>query len=115
MPTFIGRTTQHHHPKATSFKHLKSKAQSDMREMKAQWWQRKATEVQQYADSHNWSELFSSVRPVCGASSTGSPPSAFSRWIDLDQGPARTELILLAQAVQGMWNLLQNFLYYDNG
>ena len=38
--------------KKDKFKHLQSKVQLELRKMQDLWWQRKAEEIQHYADTH---------------------------------------------------------------
>ena len=45
--------------KKDRYKHLKKQAQRKLREMKDAWWDRKAEEVQVYADTHNSKKFFS--------------------------------------------------------
>jgi exonuclease III len=60
--------------KADKFKHLRSKAQKEIREMKDKWWDQKADEVQRFADSHNSKQFFNSLKAVYGPSRSGSTP-----------------------------------------
>ena len=55
-------------------KHLKKQAQRKLREMKDTWWDRKAKEVQMYADTHNSRKFFSALKAVYGPSKPGSTP-----------------------------------------
>ena len=71
--TFI--TWQNDHSsqaKKDRYKHLKKQAQRKLREMKDAWWDRKAEEVQMYADTHNSKKFFSALKAVYGPSKPGS-------------------------------------------
>ena len=56
------------------YKYLKKQAQRKLREMKDAWWDRKAEEVQMYADTHNSKTFFSALKAVYGPSKPGSTP-----------------------------------------
>ena len=60
--------------KKDRYKHLKKQAQRKLREMKDAWWDRKAEEVQMYADTHNSKKFFSALKAVYGPSKPGSTP-----------------------------------------
>ena len=60
--------------KKDQYKHLKKQAQRKLREMKDAWWDRKAEEVQMYADTHNSKKFFSALKAVYGPSKSGSTP-----------------------------------------
>ena len=60
--------------KADRFRTLKVRAQRQLREMKEKWWDNKAEEVQQCADSHNSKKFFSALKTVYGPSKSGSTP-----------------------------------------
>ena len=60
--------------KKDQYKHLKKQAQRKLREMKDAWWDRKAEEVQMYADTHNSKKFFSALKAVYGPSKPGSTP-----------------------------------------
>ena len=48
------------------YKHLQRQAQAALRKMQNDWWERKAKEVQQYADTKNSKMFFSSIKEVYG-------------------------------------------------
>lgn len=56
------------------YKDLKAKAQRELRNMQNQWWERKADEVQLYADSNNSKMLFSAIKAIYGPSASGTAP-----------------------------------------
>ena len=60
--------------KKDRYKHLKKQAQRKLREMKDAWWDRKAEEVQMYADTHNSKKFISALKAVYGPSKPGSTP-----------------------------------------
>ena len=60
--------------KKDRYKHLKKQAQRKLREMKDAWWDRKAEEVQMYADTHNSKKFFSALKTAYGPSKPGSTP-----------------------------------------
>ena len=60
--------------KKDRYKHLKKQAQRKLREMKDTWWDRKAEEVQMYADTHNSKKFFIALKAVYGPSKPGSTP-----------------------------------------
>ena len=60
--------------KKERFRALQAQVQRDLREMQDSWWNRKAEEVQQYADTHNARMFFSSLKAIYGPTpSTCSP------------------------------------------
>ena len=56
------------------FKHLRSKVQTELRQMKDKWWEAKAAELQQYADEHNSKKFFAGLKTVYGPSSNAMAP-----------------------------------------
>ena len=65
------------HPNCSSrhdrYKDCKARAQQELRNMQNQWWERKADEVQLYADSNNSKMLFSAIKAIFGPSASGQP------------------------------------------
>ena len=60
--------------KKDKFKHLQSKVQLELRKMQDLWWQRKAEEIQHYADTHNTRKFFNALKMVYGPSQSGCSP-----------------------------------------
>ena len=60
--------------KKDCFKHLQSKAQRELRAMQDSWWDRKADEVQRYADLNYSKEFFSSLKAVYGPQRPSTTP-----------------------------------------
>ena len=52
--------------KRDKFKHLQRQAQTSLRKMQDEWWERKADEVQRYADTQNSKLFFSAIKEVYG-------------------------------------------------
>lgn len=55
-------------------KHLRSKVQTELRQMKDKWWEAKAAELQQHADEHNSKKFFAGLKDVYGPSSNAMAP-----------------------------------------
>ena len=53
-------------------KHLKEQAQTKLRERTDTWWDRKAEEVQMYADTHNSKQFVCALKAVYRPSKSGS-------------------------------------------
>jgi exonuclease III len=67
------------HDKTSSAKHvrlklLRSKVQTELRQMKDKWWEAKAAEFQQHADEHNSKKFFDGLKAVYGPSSNAMAP-----------------------------------------
>ena len=66
------------HPNCSSrrdrYNDCKARAQRELRSMQNQWWERKADEVQLYADSNNSKMLFSAIKTIYGPSASGTAP-----------------------------------------
>uniref|UniRef100_K7EX84 Uncharacterized protein n=1 Tax=Pelodiscus sinensis TaxID=13735 RepID=K7EX84_PELSI len=60
--------------KTDRFKSLQAQTQQEIRKMHYKWWEKKADEVQHYADSNNPREFFSSIKSVFGPSKSGFAP-----------------------------------------
>ncbi|XP_048577995.1 craniofacial development protein 2-like [Nematostella vectensis] len=60
--------------KKDRFKSLQYLAQQEIRTMRDQWWEKKAEEIQGFADSNNSKHFFSSFKTVYGPSKSGSAP-----------------------------------------
>ncbi|KAL8610932.1 hypothetical protein ACOMHN_042549 [Nucella lapillus] len=50
--------------KRNHFKHLQHRAQTDLRRMQVEWWNKKADDVQLYADTKNSRMIFSALKAV---------------------------------------------------
>ena len=60
--------------KKDKFKSLQAKVQLELREMQDKWWNAKAEEVQQAADSHNAKLFFSALKTIYGPTPSGCSP-----------------------------------------
>ena len=54
--------------------HLRSKVQTELRQMKDKWWKAKAAELQQHADEHNSKKFFDGLKAVYSPSSNAMAP-----------------------------------------
>ena len=64
-----GSASKHDH-----LKHLRSKAQAELRLIKDKWWEAKAAELQQHADQHNSKQFYAGLKTVYGPSSNAIAP-----------------------------------------
>ena len=67
------------HDKDSQAKHdrlrdIKGKVQTELRQMKDNWWESKAAELQQYADEHNSKKFFAGLKEVYGPTSNAMAP-----------------------------------------
>ena len=53
------------------FKDLYSRVWTELRKMQDLWWQKKAEEVQHYADTHITKQFFNAIKTVYGPSRSG--------------------------------------------
>ena len=61
-------------PKKNRFKSLQATTQREIRKMQDQWWERKAEEVQHFADTNNSKQFFSAIKTIYGPSKSGTTP-----------------------------------------
>ena len=69
--------------KKDKFKDLQSKVQTELRKMQDLWWQKKAEEVQHYADTHNTIQLFNAIKTIYGPYRSGCSPLLSSGGLSL--------------------------------
>ena len=61
-------------PKKGRFKSYQTLVQREVRRMHGKWWEKKAEEIQGFADSNNSKQFFNSLKTVFGPSKSGSSP-----------------------------------------
>uniref|UniRef100_F6UUP3 Endonuclease/exonuclease/phosphatase domain-containing protein n=1 Tax=Monodelphis domestica TaxID=13616 RepID=F6UUP3_MONDO len=65
-------------PKKDRFKSLQATAQSEIRKMQDRWWEKKAEEIQRYADMKNYKQFFSALKTIYGPLKPTTTPLLFS-------------------------------------
>ena len=55
-------------------KHPRNKVQTELRQMKNEWWHQKAAELEQHSDKHNFKRFFDGLKTVYGPSSNAMVP-----------------------------------------
>ena len=86
-PMWSGKITWAPNPKLDKFRHLRGQAKKQLHEMKNHWWDRKADEVQKYADSNNSKQFFRALKTVYGPTHDLDPPIYYQL---MDQHWSRT-------------------------
>uniref|UniRef100_A0A5F8GN97 RNA-directed DNA polymerase n=1 Tax=Monodelphis domestica TaxID=13616 RepID=A0A5F8GN97_MONDO len=61
-------------PKKDRFKSLQATAQCEIRKMQDRWWEKKAEEMQHFADTKNYKQFFSALKTVYGPLKSATAP-----------------------------------------
>ena len=84
------------------FKHLRSKAQAELRQMKDKWWEAKAVELQRFSDENNSKKFYAGLKTVYGPFSNAMAP------VRSADGTLLTEKIDIVQRWCDHFSLLLN-------